>query len=415
MIILLFTVVVSWEYKHVITLVLPDRTKQRAEMASSRRNSDTSLPPIMIHRETPCPVPANGAVVGEDDAARSLLPSLTPYRSVLSSGQWSSGNGTFKEPHYIPVKVEGSRLNSCGKDPRNLLASPHLDHSHVNRSRYHLAPVSPSGHHLRPPVGPCYGHHLMPTSPTFSDVSSIRLTPRSPAAGQYGISESPYNHAKYKVPGRGRNFPTVGSGVLMSSSLSVELDEASISPLIPSITSYSPYGNYLHTPIDQASPHGIAAATINPGHFSRKRPLSSSPLSDLVDFNSIIRTSPSSLVAYINNSQSPAAGVMGHLVGPPALIHAKTAGEMHQQQKTTTTTTITNHITITTQQCSAVQPEASCNMTLVMPATSQKITDGAVQQERSEDNEPLEPLVCRWMGCELVFDEQDDMVSILVH
>lgn len=380
-------------------------------MAASRRNSDTFLPPIMIQRGTPCPAPA-AATGGEEDAR--LFPNLSSHRSVLSSGgqnyQWSNGNGPFKEPHYIPIKSEGSRLHSCGKDPRNVLAaSPHLDHGHVSRSRYHLAPLSPSGHHLRPPVGPSYRHHLTPTSPTFSDISSIRLTPRSPAAGHYGVSESPCNSVKYQPLGKTKTFPTISSGAGVLMPLSVEFDEASISPLIPSITSYSPCGGYIHTPVEQGSPHGVAAAAINPGHFSRKRPLSSSPLSDLVDFNSIIRTSPSSLVAYINNSQSP-AGVMGHLVGPPALLHARTS-EVRQQQKTTTTT-ITNHITITTQQHATMPPENSSNMTLVMvPPPSSSRLDSTTQQERSEDNESLEPLICRWMGCELVFDEQDDMVS----
>lgn len=379
-------------------------------MATSRRNSDTSLPPIMIQRGSPCPVPANAAAVGSEDETARLFPNLSSYRSVLSSGQNCQWSGMFKEPQHAPIKVEGSRLHSCGRDPRNFLASsPHVDHGHVNRSRHHLAPVSPTGHHLRPPVGPSYGHHLTPTSPTFSDISSIRLTPRSPAAGHYGVSESPCNNGKYKMPGKSRTFPTIGAGVLMSSSLSVELDEASISPLIPSIASYSPYGSYLHTPVDQGSPYGVAAAAINPGHFSRKRPLSSSPLSDLVDFNSIIRTSPSSLVAYINNSQSP-AGVMGHLVGPPpALIHARTTSEVCQQQKTTTT--ITNHITITTQQHATAQSEGSSNMTLVMPPPSSR-PDATMRQERlSENSEPMDSLVCRWVGCELVFDEQDDMVS----
>ena len=50
--------------------------------------------------------------------------------------------------------------------------------------------------------------------------------------------------------------------------LSVELDEASVYLLIPSITSYSPYGGYLRTPIDQGSHHGVAAAAINCGHIS---------------------------------------------------------------------------------------------------------------------------------------------------
>ena len=385
-------------------------------MAGSRRNSDASFPPIMIQRGTPCLGPANGAA--NDEVDTRLLPNLTPYRSVLSSGgqsyQWTN-NGPFKEPHPIHVKSEGSRLlQPCGKDPRNYLASPHMEQtSHVNiKSRQHLAPLSPSVHHLRPPVG-C-GRHVTPTSPTFSDISSIRFTPRSPAAGHFGVAESPCcNNGRHKTPVRSRTIPTISSGVLLSSSLSMELDEASVSPLIPSINSYSPYLNsYLHTPVDYGSPHGVAAA-VNAGHFTRKRPLSSSPLSDLVDFNSMIRTSPSSLVAYINNSQSP-AGVMGHLVGPPALIHAKSNETLLHHQppplhRKSTTTTITNHITITQHAPTELEPTSS-NMTLLIPATA-TATESC---QPLEDSEPLEPLVCRWLDCEQVFEEQDDMVCSLV-
>ena len=79
-------------------------------------------------------------------------------------------------------------------------------------------------------------------------------------------------------------------------SLSVELHEASVYLLIPSITSYSPYGGYLHTPIDQGSHHELQLLPLIVD-TSCKRPLSSSPLSDLVDFNSIVHTSANSLVA----------------------------------------------------------------------------------------------------------------------
>jgi len=371
-------------------------------MAGSRRNSDASFPPIMIHSGTPCPGPANGAV--NDEVDTRLLPSLTPYRSVLNSGGQSyhwTNNGPFKEPHPVHAKPEGSRLlQPCGKDPRNYFASPNMEQANI-KSRQHLAPLSPSVHHLRPPVG-C-GRHVTPTSPTFSDISSIRLTPRSPAAGYFGAAESPYcNNGRHKTPVRSRTIPTINSGVLLSSSLSMELDEASVSPLIPSINSYSPYlTSYMHTPVDYGSPHGVTA--VNAGHFTRKRPLSSSPLSDLVDFNSMIRTSPSSLVAYINNSQSP-AGVMGHLVGPPALIHAKSNEyQPPALQRKSTTTTITNHITITQHTPSELEPSSS-NMTLLVPATTME------KCQPLEDSEPLEPLVCRWLDCEQVFEEQDDLV-----
>jgi len=379
-------------------------------MASSRRNSDASFPPIMIQRGTPCPGPANGAA--NDEVDTRLLPNLTPYRSVLSSGgqsyQWMN-NGPFKEPHPVHVKSEGSRLlQPCGKDPRNYFASPNMEQANI-KSRQHLAPLSPSVHHLRPPVG-C-GRHVTPTSPTFSDISSIRLTPRSPAAGHFGAAESPCCNGRHKTPVRSRTIPTISSGVLLSSSLSMELDEASVSPLIPSINSYSPYlTSYVHTPVEYGSPHGVAAAAVNAGHFTRKRPLSSSPLSDLVDFNSMIRTSPSSLVAYINNSQSP-AGVMGHLVGPPALLQAKSNETLHHQppplQRKSTTTTITNHITITQHAPTDLESNTS-NMALLVPATAME------KCQPVEESEPLEPLVCRWLDCEQVFEEQDAMVCSLV-
>jgi len=104
--------------------------------------------------------------------------------------------------------------------------------------------------------------------------------------------------------------------------------------------------------------------------------------------------------------ESP-AGVMGHLVGSPALIHARTASEEHQQQNNTTTTII-DHITIA--QHSAAQPESSSNMRLAMPPPNK--SDATTRQgQLSEDSEPIKPLVCQWVGCELVFDEQGDMVS----
>jgi len=379
-------------------------------MSSSRRNSDAAFPPITIHRGTPCAGPVTGAAAG-DEVDNRLLPSLTPYRSVLSSGgqcyQWMN-NGPFKEPHPIPVKSEGPRLlHPCGKDPRNYMASPHMEQaSHVNiKSRQYLAPLSPSGHHLKPP-----GRHVTPTSPTFSDISSIRLTPRSPAAGgHFGVTESPCcNNGRHKTPIRSKTIPAISSGVLLSSSLSMELDEASVSPLIPSINSYSPYLNSYYTPVDYGSPHGVAAAAaaVNAGHFTRKRPLSSSPLSDLVDFNSMIRTSPSSLVAYINNSQSP-AGVMGHLVGPPALIQSRSNDALPPPplQRKSTTTTITNQITIT--QHAPNDMETTSNMTLLVPAAATE------KCQPLEDSEPLEPLVCRWLDCGQVFEEQDDLVCII--
>lgn len=49
-------------------------------------------------------------------------------------------------------------------------------------------------------------------------------------------------------------------------------------------------------------------------HFGRKRALSASPYSDMLDINSMIRFSPNSLVSYLNGSRSSSAsGSYGHL------------------------------------------------------------------------------------------------------
>ena len=282
------------------------------------------IPPITIHRGTPREGSVNGAAAG-DEVDNRLLPSLTSYRSVLNPGglcyQWMN-NGSFEEPHL--VRSEASQLlYPCGKDPRNYMVSPHMEQaSHENiKSCQHLPPLSPKWHHPKPP-----GRHVMPTSPTFSEKSSIQLTPRSLAAtGHFGVIESPcYNNGWHKTPMRSKTISTISSGVLQSSSDT----SVHVSPLI---NSYSPY---LNMPLDYGSPHSVAAA----GNFTHKRPLSLSPHSDLVDFNSTIPSSPD---AFINNSQSP-AGVVGHL----------------------------------------------------------------------KDNQPLEPVICRWLDCGRVFQEQGDLVCL---
>ena len=218
-------------------------------MSGSRWKSDESSPPMTIHRGTPREGSVNGAAAG-DEVDNRLLPSLTSYRSVLNPGglcyQWMD-NGSFKEAHL--VRSEASELlYPCGKDPRNYMVSPHMEQaSHENiKFRQHLPPLSPKWHHPKPP-----GRHVMPTSPTFSEKSSIRLAPRSLAA-----TESPcYNNGWHKTPMRSKTISTISSGVLQSSS------DTSVSPLI---NSYSPYLNY-----NSQSPAGVV------GHLKDNQPLES--------------------------------------------------------------------------------------------------------------------------------------------
>ncbi|XP_070598694.1 zinc finger protein GLIS3 isoform X1 [Erythrolamprus reginae] len=95
------------------------------------------------------------------------------------------------------------------------------------------------------------------------------------------------------------------SGISMANNFSTSLP----SYLLSMENSHPPY----------SSPHHSSARS----HSTKKRALSLSPLSDGIgiDFNTIIRTSPTSLVAYINGSRtspcniSPQPEVYGHFLG----------------------------------------------------------------------------------------------------
>lgn len=81
--------------------------------------------------------------------------------------------------------------------------------------------------------------------------------------------------------------------------------------------------SYLFGMDNNHSPYPSPHHSSNRSHSAKKRALSLSPLSDGIgiDFNTIIRTSPTSLVAYINGSRtspsnlSPQPEVYGHFLG----------------------------------------------------------------------------------------------------
>lgn len=78
---------------------------------------------------------------------------------------------------------------------------------------------------------------------------------------------------------------------------------------VPTSALFALEGLDFNTPIGSGQFSPLASARIG-----RKRQLSVSPLSSSsIDLNSLIRTSPTSLVNYITNSRSSSAGSMGHL------------------------------------------------------------------------------------------------------
>ncbi|XP_041460781.1 zinc finger protein GLI3-like [Lytechinus variegatus] len=170
--------------------------------------------------------------------------------------------------------------------------------SRTHEGRYHFDHM----HH------PLHGH-TPGSSPVLSDVSLIRLTPQRSGLGS--LAESPI-YPYYAVP------PYVDH-LHGSPALSMLSHARGISPTCSNSDLHPPStaGSIDHPALDFSSVEGSRFSSPRPGaRMSRKRALSISPLfNESIDINAMIRTSPNSLVAYVNNSRSSSAasGSYGHL------------------------------------------------------------------------------------------------------
>ncbi|XP_048391153.1 zinc finger protein GLI2a isoform X3 [Stegostoma tigrinum] len=212
-----------------------------------------------------------------------------------------------------------------------------------HEGRYHYEPHS---------IHAIHGPPALTGSPVFSDISLIRLSPhRNPAA----TGESPFSPPHpYVNPHMEHYLRTMhGSPTLSMISAARGLSPADVPhehlkdrglfslPPPPPGANPAEYYHQMTLMASHRSPYGdilmqtggTGSAThitdyINPvdisrfssprpaARMSRKRALSISPLSDAsIDLQTMIRTSPNSLVAYINNSRSSSAasGSYGHL------------------------------------------------------------------------------------------------------
>ncbi|EPY75904.1 hypothetical protein CB1_001533038 [Camelus ferus] len=190
--------------------------------------------------------------------------------------------------------------------------------------RYHYEPPSVHGVH---------GPPALSGSPVISDISLIRLSPH-PA----GPGESPFNaphpyvspHMEHYLRGvavhGSPTLPTISAARGLSPA-----DGTNPSDYYHQMTLMAghpaPYGDllmqsggaasapHLHDYLNPVDVSRFSSPRVTP-RLSRKRALSISPLSDAsLDLQRMIRTSPNSLVAYINNSRSSSAasGSYGHL------------------------------------------------------------------------------------------------------
>ncbi|XP_057192696.1 zinc finger protein GLI2a isoform X2 [Triplophysa rosa] len=243
--------------------------------------------------------------------------------------------------------LDGSSFSDLPKKPSPTAASraPHLfstfhtpipiDMRH-HEGRYHYEPH---------PLHPMHGPHGLAGSPVISDISLIRLSPHAAATG-----ESPFNPPHPYVNPHMEHYlrsvhtsPTLSMisaarGLSPPDVTHEHLKERSLFGLPPPPPGANP-SEYYHLITSHRSSYGDllmqtgAAAAHLPDYMSavdmsrfpsprltprlsRKRALSISPVSDAsIDLQTMIRTSPNSLVAYINNSRSSSAASSsyGHL------------------------------------------------------------------------------------------------------
>ncbi|XP_075414286.1 transcriptional activator GLI3 isoform X2 [Tenrec ecaudatus] len=250
-----------------------------------------------------------------------------------------------KEIHgSIPHLAEPSvpyRGTVFAMDPRNGYMEPHYHPPHLFPAFHPPVPIDARHHegryHYDPsPIPPLHVPSALSSSPTYSDLPFIRISPhRNPTAA----SESPFTPPHPYI----NPYMDYIRSLHSSPSLSMISAARGLSPTDAPHAGVSPaeYYHQMALLTGQRSPYADilpSAATAGAGavHLeylhamdsarfpsprlsarpSRKRTLSISPLSDhSFDLQTMIRTSPNSLVTILNNSRSSssASGSYGHL------------------------------------------------------------------------------------------------------
>ncbi|XP_019409634.1 PREDICTED: zinc finger protein GLI2 isoform X2 [Crocodylus porosus] len=327
--------------------------------------------------------------------------------------------------------------------------------------RYHYEPHS---------IHAIHGPPALSGSPVISDISLIRLSPH-PA----GPGESPFNPPHpYVSPHMEHYLRSVHSSPTLSMISTARglspadvahehLKERGLFGLPPPppganpaeyyhqmtlMASHpNPYGDllmqsggaagaaHLHDYLSPVDVSRFSSPRVTP-RLSRKRALSISPLSDAsIDLQTMIRTSPNSLVAYINNSRSSSAasGSYGHLsagaISPafsfPHPINPVTYQQILSQQRGLssafghTPPLIQPSPTFPPRQHMAVlsvnppPTQISNNNSCIPDSNQEHLTD--LKEDLDKDECKQEPEViyetnCHWEGCTKEYDTQEQLV-----
>ncbi|XP_068923001.1 zinc finger protein GLI2 isoform X1 [Petaurus breviceps papuanus] len=264
-------------------------------------------------------------------------------KSAILEGNGFTNTGKKASPLTVAAAAAAAAAAATAQGvPQHLLPAFHaplpIDMRH-QEGRYHYEPHS---------IHAIHGPPTLSGSPVISDISLIRLSPH-PA----GPGESPFNpphpyvnpHMEHYLRSM-HSSPTLSMisaarGLSPAEVAHEHLKERGLFGLPPPGANPSdyyhqmtlmashpgPYGDllmqgggaagapHLHDYLNPVDVSRFSSPRVTP-RLSRKRALSISPLSDAsIDLQTMIRTSPNSLVAYINNSRSSSAasGSYGHL------------------------------------------------------------------------------------------------------
>ncbi|XP_036285700.1 transcriptional activator GLI3 isoform X2 [Pipistrellus kuhlii] len=304
-------------------------------VASSTTSNEDESPGQTYHRER------RNAVTMQPQSVQGL--GKISEEPATSSDE--RGSLIKKEIHgSLPHLAEPSipyRGAVFAMDPRNGYMEPHYHPPHLFPAFHPPVPIDARHHegryHYDPsPIPPLHVPSALSSSPTYSDLPFIRISPhRNPAAA----SESPFSPPHPYI----NPYMDYIRSLHSSPSLSMISAARGLSPTDAPHAGVSPaeYYHQMALLAGQRSPYAdilptaatTGAGAIHMEYFhamdstrfpsprlsarpNRKRTLSISPLSDhSFDLQTMIRTSPNSLVTILNNSRSSssASGSYGHL------------------------------------------------------------------------------------------------------
>lgn len=399
--------------------------------AGSGSRKCAAVPPILIHGGTPCPPPPMS------HGGACILPPISPQvGSLLSGGHHSpfkrplvSDGDRVKQESFVQTsscmfnQPQGNYIAAAKRSPPNNIHLLPPNQRPPNR----ISPLASSG------AGIQHVHNGYAAAAAQSGQSSMLfdLSPShhmaKPRIYSYFDPKLTEKRGKVKVEVQAgmHKLPPL-SGYTSGSNLDID---DTLSPLVPPINSLSPY---IGSGISDNIP-SILASPINSAQLSRKRTLSTSPLSDMFDVYAF-RSSPNSLMATLYNNTSNtfspngsslpmgSNGAVGHLIGQSntplqamqyTVQQRKTSIERNQNDDGTTNTTITNQV-IFSEQPHSKNMSAEQNLSTEPMEMDMDTFDGHSNNSRfARDEEPVDPHVCLWEGCGETFNDLNDLVQHL--